>query len=175
MPCVWQPRNQARRIGALALLLENRCRSIACPDSPAARFRYRTQARSVRRVYWNCKAGQRVLDACAAPGGKSAHVLETAAVALTCMDIDAVRCADVTRNLARPGWQPMCASPTASGPARWPEGAAYDRILADVPCSASCGAAPSRHQVAAAGDGYRSVRNAASAHSRCWRARSPRW
>jgi 16S rRNA (cytosine967-C5)-methyltransferase len=83
--------------------------------------------------------GQQVLDACAAPGGKSCHLLETQPdIALTAMDIDPSRLARVEENLSRLRLQ----ADLQQGDAAEPDGAAwaereYDRILLDVPCSAT--------------------------------------
>ena len=82
-------------------------------------------------------AGQRVLDACAAPGGKAAHILELADVRLTALDADSARCARMSRNLDRLGLAAVVAAGDCRRPADWWDGAAFDRILADVPCSAS--------------------------------------
>lgn len=82
--------------------------------------------------------GMRVLDACAAPGGKSAHLLELAEVELTALDHDAARLARVTQNLTRLElkiYRAVCGN--AAHPAEWWDGKPFDRILADVPCSAS--------------------------------------
>ena len=81
--------------------------------------------------------GQRVLDACAAPGGKSGHILERAQVALTALDSDAARCARLERNLERLGLGARVAHADCTRPSEWFDGAPFDRILADVPCSAS--------------------------------------
>ena len=81
--------------------------------------------------------GQRVLDACAAPGGKSAHVLESADVALTALDLDAERCERVMRNLARLSLRAEVRVADCTRPQTWWDGARFDRILADVPCTAS--------------------------------------
>lgn len=81
--------------------------------------------------------GMRVLDACAAPGGKSAHILEIADVTLTALDSEAARLARVNDTLARLGLRARVRCGDAAAPATWWDGAAYDRILADVPCSAS--------------------------------------
>jgi 16S rRNA (cytosine967-C5)-methyltransferase len=82
----------------------------------------------------------RVLDACAAPGGKTAHVLERADVAMTALDRDPARLARVAENLARLGLDGPRVSVIegdAAVPAGWWDGTPYDRILADVPCTAS--------------------------------------
>lgn len=81
--------------------------------------------------------GQRVLDACAAPGGKSAHILETAAVSLTALDLDAERCARTAQNLDRLGLSASIRQADCTQPADWWNGEPFERILADVPCSAS--------------------------------------
>ena len=81
--------------------------------------------------------GQRVLDACAAPGGKTAHLLERADVAVTALDVDEARLADVASNLARLGLQATLQCADARQPHQWWDGQAYDRILLDAPCSAS--------------------------------------
>ena len=81
--------------------------------------------------------GMRVLDACAAPGGKTAHVLELADVELTALDHDATRLLKVEQNLDRLGLHARYLAGDASQPAQWWDGQTFQRILADVPCSAS--------------------------------------
>ncbi len=82
-------------------------------------------------------AGQRVLDACAAPGGKSAHILETADVALTALDADEKRCVRLTENLVRLGLSARVVTADCTRLSDWWDGVPFERILADVPCSAS--------------------------------------
>ena len=81
--------------------------------------------------------GQRVLDACAAPGGKSAHILESADVALTALDTDPLRARRITENLARLGLAAEVKTADCRNLDAWWDGRPFDRILADVPCSAS--------------------------------------
>ena len=82
--------------------------------------------------------GMRILDACAAPGGKSAHILELANVELTAIDNDVIRVARLKQNFARLGLEPhRVIHGDASHPEEWWDGRQFDRILADVPCSAS--------------------------------------
>lgn len=81
--------------------------------------------------------GMRVLDACAAPGGKTAHLLERAALDLTALDNDGSRLARVQQNLDRLHLQARLVVNDAAAVADWWDGVPYDCILADVPCSAS--------------------------------------
>ncbi|WP_035383295.1 16S rRNA (cytosine(967)-C(5))-methyltransferase RsmB [Ferriphaselus sp. R-1] len=81
--------------------------------------------------------GMRVLDACAAPGGKSAHLLELADIQLTALDLDAERLQRVDENLRRLQLSANLKVGDAAHPADWWDGVPFDRILADVPCSAT--------------------------------------
>lgn len=81
--------------------------------------------------------GQRVLDACAAPGGKTAHMLELADLTLTALDADPQRAQRVEGQLARLGLAARVRAADCRRPADWWDGQPFDRILADVPCSAS--------------------------------------
>jgi 16S rRNA (cytosine967-C5)-methyltransferase len=85
----------------------------------------------------DAQPGERVLDACAAPGGKTGHILERADVALTAVDADATRLARVKENLDRLHRSAQLVVGDASNPDAWWDGQPFDRILADVPCSAS--------------------------------------
>jgi 16S rRNA (cytosine967-C5)-methyltransferase len=78
----------------------------------------------------------RVLDACCAPGGKTGHILELADVALTSLDSDEARLQRVQSNLDRLKLQAHLVVGDASS-ASWWNGESFDRILADVPCTAS--------------------------------------
>ena len=82
-------------------------------------------------------AALKVLDACAAPGGKTAHLLELADCEVTALDIDARRCERITQNLSRLGLQANLVIGDASRPADWWDGQLYDAILLDAPCTAS--------------------------------------
>jgi 16S rRNA (cytosine967-C5)-methyltransferase len=84
--------------------------------------------------------GQRVLDACAAPGGKACHVLERADIHMTAVESDAQRVPRITQNLERLGLLGLAAriiTGDASEPAAWWDGVPFDRILVDAPCSAT--------------------------------------
>lgn len=80
--------------------------------------------------------GMRVLDACSAPGGKTAHLLEREpGIALTAMDIDAQRLVRVQENLDRLGLHAMLMTGDAGNPGQWWDGRHFDRILLDAPCT----------------------------------------
>ncbi len=81
--------------------------------------------------------GMRVLDACAAPGGKTGHLLELADVTVVALESDASRATRIGENLARLKLAAEVRVGDAGDPAAWHDGQAFDRILADVPCSAS--------------------------------------
>lgn len=81
----------------------------------------------------------RVLDACAAPGGKTAHLCELGrtGIALDALDVDQVRLDSVRENLERLTLQARLIAADAADIDAWWDGVAYDRILLDAPCSAS--------------------------------------
>jgi 16S rRNA (cytosine967-C5)-methyltransferase len=79
----------------------------------------------------------RVLDACAAPGGKTAHLLELADATVCALDHDETRLQRVRSNLTRLGLDAHLICADAAKPEVWWDGVAFDRVLADVPCSAS--------------------------------------
>jgi 16S rRNA (cytosine967-C5)-methyltransferase len=83
------------------------------------------------------QAGMKVLDACSAPGGKAAHILESAAIDLLAIDHDAARIGRVSENLQRLGLSATVRVGNAAEPQKWWDGQVFDRILADVPCTAS--------------------------------------
>ncbi|MDD2702340.1 MAG: 16S rRNA (cytosine(967)-C(5))-methyltransferase RsmB [Sideroxydans sp.] len=82
-------------------------------------------------------ADMRVLDACCAPGGKTSHILELADVEMLALDHDAERLQRVQSNLDRVQLRARLQAGDAADPASWWDGVAFDRILADVPCTAS--------------------------------------
>jgi len=83
--------------------------------------------------------GQRILDACAAPGGKTGHLLELMApdAALTAIDKDPSRLQSVEQNLARLQLAATVMAGDASNTKDWWDGEPFERILLDAPCSAS--------------------------------------
>ncbi len=81
--------------------------------------------------------GMRVLDACAAPGGKTTHLLELADIDVVAVDKDEPRLQRVRENLQRLRLKAQVVCGDAMEPEGWWDGKLFQRILADVPCSAS--------------------------------------
>jgi 16S rRNA (cytosine967-C5)-methyltransferase len=79
----------------------------------------------------------RVLDACAAPGGKTGHLLELGLAQVIALDVEDARCERVRQNLARLGLQAQVLVADAVRPDLWWDGQAFDAILLDAPCTAS--------------------------------------
>ena len=78
-----------------------------------------------------------ILDACAAPGGKTAHLLELGECDVTALDVDARRCERIPQNLQRLGLQARVVVGDAAQPGTWWDGVLFDGILLDAPCTAS--------------------------------------
>ncbi|KRE94481.1 16S rRNA methyltransferase [Frateuria sp. Soil773] len=81
--------------------------------------------------------GLRVLDACAAPGGKACHLLERAAIDLTALEFDPQRADRIRQNLRRLRLDARLVIGDAGAPAGWWDRKPFDRILVDAPCSAT--------------------------------------
>jgi len=127
----------AKPLGGMALLLE---RAVPVDRLPGfAQGEVSVQDAGAQRAArcLDLAPGQRVLDACAAPGGKSAHILELANVQLTALDADATRCDRITRNLERLSLSADIRNADCTRLESWWDGRKFERVLADVPCSAS--------------------------------------
>lgn len=83
------------------------------------------------------RAELRVLDACAAPGGKTAHLLELSDAAVTALDMDPARCERIHQTLGRLRLHANVATADAADVSAWWDGTPFDAILLDAPCSAS--------------------------------------
>lgn len=95
-------------------------------------------AAQLAAVLLDCQAEMRVLDACAAPGGKTGHLLEqTADLQVVALDSSAARLQRVKDNLQRLQVSAQIVAADAGDAASWWDGQAFDRILLDAPCSAT--------------------------------------
>jgi len=129
---------QARWLGSNTLQLEQPLAVELLPGFTKGWVSVQDAGAQLAAPFLDVKDGMRVLDACAAPGGKSMHLLESANVLLTILDNDSSRLEQVRQNLER---LQLTAEHLVCGDAAktsdWWDGRYYDRILADVPCSAS--------------------------------------
>lgn len=128
--CAWSPDGlQAADVGDVRAL----------PGFAAGAVSVQDEAAQLCAGLLACAPGMRVLDACAAPGGKTAHLLErTTGLDLLALDISPERCLRIDENLQRlqlPGATVRAAD--AGKPAQWWDGQAFDRILLDAPCTAT--------------------------------------
>ncbi|MCA1926196.1 MAG: 16S rRNA (cytosine(967)-C(5))-methyltransferase RsmB [Thiobacillus sp.] len=139
----------ARQTGPDAVLLERAVAVGRLPGFAEGRVSVQDAGAQYAARLLDARPGMRVLDACAAPGGKTGHLLEHlcarsgqdagggSGLDLTALDADPARLARVSENLGRIGLTARLLAGDAAQPAGWWDGKAYDRILADVPCSAS--------------------------------------
>lgn len=97
------------------------------------------EAAQVAAILLNAQPGERILDACSAPGGKTCHILEqqSALQSVTAMDIDQPRLAKVEENTTRLKLSAQLLVGDACTPPTTLEKASFDAILVDAPCSAT--------------------------------------
>ncbi|MEW6165885.1 MAG: 16S rRNA (cytosine(967)-C(5))-methyltransferase RsmB [Pseudomonadota bacterium] len=127
----------ARVLDAAAVLLEKPVPVDRIPGFAAGRVSVQDWGAQRAAPLLDARAGMRVLDACAAPGGKTAHLLEQADLDLTALELDPGRARRIAENLDRLGLAARVQVADARDRAAWWDGRPFDRILADVPCSAS--------------------------------------
>jgi 16S rRNA (cytosine967-C5)-methyltransferase len=137
---------QNRGIAATAGNLSPHAIKLACPTDVwelpgfmAGQVSVQDEAAQMAAALLGAAAGERVLDACAAPGGKACHILELQPelAELVAMDVDAVRLQKVSENLQRLGLDATLLTGDAANPPAHLEPASFDRILVDAPCSAT--------------------------------------
>ncbi|MCD6679496.1 MAG: 16S rRNA (cytosine(967)-C(5))-methyltransferase RsmB [Burkholderiaceae bacterium] len=142
----------ARCVGDQAIVLDRAVPVGTLPGWHDGTVTVQDAAAQLAASFLDPRDGERLLDACAAPGGKTTHLLELADVDLTALDIDAARLRSVRENLERLGFAgprsgsasafaparpPTLVAGDASRPADWWDGRPFDRILLDAPCTAS--------------------------------------
>lgn len=126
-----------RRLDNDALLLERPLPVARLPGYAEGRLSVQDAGAQWAARLLDARAGERVLDACAAPGGKTAHILERADVELLALELDPLRARRIAHNLQRLGLQAEVLVADCRDLDAWWDGRPFDRILADVPCSAS--------------------------------------
>lgn len=128
---------EARQVGAQAVRLVTPLPVDAVPGFDAGLVSVQDAGAQLAAPLLDLAPGQRVLDACAAPGGKAAHLAELAALELTALDIDEARLRRVGAALARLGLAARVLAGDALTPEAWWDGRPFERILLDAPCTAS--------------------------------------
>jgi len=127
----------ARSLGQQAVLLEKPCRVERLPGFAAGEVSVQDAGAQRAAFLLDTRDGMRVLDACAAPGGKTGHVLELTQCDLVAVDSDRVRAARISENLSRLKLPARVVVGDCLDPEAFSDGRLFDRILLDAPCSAS--------------------------------------
>jgi 16S rRNA (cytosine967-C5)-methyltransferase len=122
-----------------ALVLEAPVDVLELPGFKEGLISIQDAAAQLAALLVDARAGDRVLDACAAPGGKTAHILECrpGLAELVAVEIDAGRMGRVRDNLQRLGLSAELVVADAAAPGSWWDGRSFDRVLLDAPCSAT--------------------------------------
>ena len=123
---------------ATAIELSSPCEVSQLPGFEQGILSVQDAAAQIAASVLACPSGARVLDACAAPGGKTAHLLQQYEnIKLDALDSSEVRLERLRQNLQRIDKSARILIGDAASPEAWFDGENYDCILADVPCSAS--------------------------------------
>ena len=130
---------QPSSVAATAVQVESPVPVEALPGFAAGAVSVQDTAAQLAAPLLYLSPGQRVLDVCAAPGGKTLHILESCAglAELVAVDIAPERVARIRENLDRAGLSATLLSADATQPGTWWDGRPFDRILLDAPCSAT--------------------------------------
>ncbi|MDH4275832.1 MAG: 16S rRNA (cytosine(967)-C(5))-methyltransferase RsmB, partial [Gammaproteobacteria bacterium] len=127
---------QPTRFSAAGIVLESARDVFALPGFEQGEVSVQDEAAQMAAFLLAPLPGARVLDACAAPGGKTAHLLEnTQDIVVHALDKNAARLRKVDETLARIGLRATAITADATQPATWWDGNAYTHILLDAPCS----------------------------------------
>ncbi|HEX4856005.1 MAG TPA: 16S rRNA (cytosine(967)-C(5))-methyltransferase RsmB [Limnobacter sp.] len=133
----------ARVIGPQAVLLDRPVPVSALPGFDLGQVSVQDSAAQLAAQLLKPENGQRILDACAAPGGKTGHLLELADIDLLALDSSPQRLGRVEDNIRRIAptltgkWNLRLKAAHAEAPETWWDGVPFDSILADVPCTGS--------------------------------------
>ena len=127
----------AHAVGDDGVVLETPCPVDRIPGFATGDVSVQDASAQLAALMLDTPPGSRVLDACSAPGGKAAHILEHADVDLLAVDVEETRLERVRSTFTRLGVAAPVTCGDAADPEAWWDGKPYDRILADVPCSSS--------------------------------------
>jgi 16S rRNA (cytosine967-C5)-methyltransferase len=127
----------ARALDAHCVIVEPPRPVTELPGFSEGAFSVQDWAAQQAAVLLNVRDGQHVLDACAAPGGKTCHLLELADCDVLALDSDPARLDRIHDNLGRLGLTARVLAGDAGQPSQWWDGRLFDRILLDAPCTAS--------------------------------------
>jgi 16S rRNA (cytosine967-C5)-methyltransferase len=127
----------ARRVGEYAIQLETPRRLEALPGFASGEVSVQDAGAQWAAPLLDLAAGMQVLDACAAPGGKTGHILELEDCEVVAADVDPARTDRIAQNLARLGLSARVVIADCRQPERYWAPNQFDRILLDAPCSAS--------------------------------------
>lgn len=127
----------SQALGANAVTLDKPIPVDRIPGFSAGEASVQDYAAQVAGYALDLKDGQRVLDACCAPGGKTGQILELADVDLVAVDNDVTRIALTQSNIERLKLKATLLVGDAANSVVWWDGKPFDRILADVPCTAA--------------------------------------
>jgi len=130
---------QPCRYSAAGITLNRACNPTTLPGFNSGLLSVQDEAAQLAAPLLQLQAGLRVLDACAAPGGKTGHILqlEPALAEVVALDLEPRRLTRVRENLARLNVTATTIAGDGTRPNDWWDGRAFDRILLDAPCSAS--------------------------------------
>jgi 16S rRNA (cytosine967-C5)-methyltransferase len=120
-----------------ALVLPHSTDVTRLPGFDAGHFAVQDGAAQVAADLAELHEGLRVLDACAAPGGKACHLLERADIELTALEFEPARAERIRQNLMRLRLDAKIVVGDAGAPKGWWNRQPFDRILVDAPCSAT--------------------------------------
>jgi 16S rRNA (cytosine967-C5)-methyltransferase len=123
--------------GAAGVIIDKPRPVAALPGFAEGFFSVQDAAAQLAAPLLDVRDDMHVLDACAAPGGKTTHLAELAALDLTALDADGERLGRVAESLSRLGLAARLVTADAADRDSWWDGRPFERILADVPCSGS--------------------------------------
>ncbi|ETX12190.1 RNA methyltransferase [Marinomonas ushuaiensis DSM 15871] len=131
-------KSNAGEFSPSALYLRNAVRVSELPNFEEGFSSVQDEAAQLSAHILLPKSGEKVLDACAAPGGKTGHLLEVAKdIELTAVELEPWRMEKIESNLERLGYSAHLICADAGDLDAWWEGEQFDKILLDVPCSAT--------------------------------------